>query len=595
MTDPPHSTMAASEAAAPSRANSTARTASSDPPATQVTKNFVTRDFDLALRAFFPTPTAPAKFNPISAMRNLFRILLKDEHSLVLRTSSNDDQIVLNSASLPIGETAFKKFFKVSTSRVATQKQTHVCIGCHVLSNRTLGNIKFKSPEGNLLAWLKKEKIFLEADSLGIDRPVTIGYFTKIDPSLTHLSNFRNHLLNQLLMVEIEATTAVVLAPHLKQEQLDAMSNGDEFVPDVPDFEVYRTRLSHGRDDSRVSTEVLGVKCAPRNVKLLGEFFTRMATATNNDHHDGVFLPKGAAYLLGPQTYGQIMRDNNFFLTTVATVPVNLEYEAWFAIIDPHQTSDTDPVSLYDHLLKQPWFLRIESVAKNKCLVVTTKSNLQAARDWIDANLEPMIRKSIPSDIAPPPSSLLPRRLDKPVFSATSVTYADILKKQFSLSPTKTTNSTTNNRPPRKRQATRLDYDSDQSQDPPQSTAKTGNATGQAPPTPATPLPVTSDKELMSIKTEINSLRILITTAMEQFTAAIATKAPQTHTSASPPVLEPCAMETDVAHPQVTTSDLLELIAELKHDIATIAVEMRAKFSQQNLLSQQSSQSTVVT
>jgi len=406
-------------------------------------------------------------------MRNLFRILLKDEPSLVLRTSSNDDQIVLNLASLPMGETAFKKFFKVSTSRVATQKQTHVCIGCHVLSNRTLGNIKFKSPEGNLLAWLKKEKIFIESDSLGIDRPVTIGYFTKIDPSLTHLSNFRNHLLNQLLMVEIEATTAVVLAPHLKQEQLDAMSNGDEFVPDVPDFEVYRTRLSHGRDDTRVSTEVLGIKCAPRDVKLLGEFFTRMATATNNDHHDGVFLPKGAAYLLGPQTYGQIMRDNNFFLTTVATVPVNLEYDAWFAIINPHQTSDTDPVSLYDHLLKQLWFLRIESVTKNKCLVVTTKSNLHEARAWIDANLETMIRKSIPSDIAPPPSSLLPRRLDKPVFSATSTTYADILKKQFSLNPTTTTDNTTNNRPPRKRQATRLDYDSDQS------TAKTGTATGQ--------------------------------------------------------------------------------------------------------------------
>ena len=89
-----------------------------------------------------------------------------------------------------------------------------------------------------------------------------------------------------------------------------------------------------------------------------------MASATNNDHHDGVFLPKGAAYLLGPLTYAQILRDNNFFMTTVATIPVNLEYEAWFAVIDPHQTSDSDPVSLHDHLLRQPWFLRVESVAK---------------------------------------------------------------------------------------------------------------------------------------------------------------------------------------------------------------------------------------
>jgi len=99
----------------------------------------------------------------------------------------------------------------------------------------------------------------------------------------------------------------------------------------------------------------------------------------------------------------------------------------------------------------------------------------------------------------------------------------------------------------------------------------------------------------MSIKTEINSLHILITTAMEQFTAAIASKAQPTQKPASPPVSEPYAMETDADHHPVTTSVLLELIAELKHDIATIAVEMQAKFNQQNLLCQPSKQSTHVT
>jgi len=338
MTDPPLSTMAASAAATPSRVNPTARNASSSPQ-TPV-KKFVTRDYNLELRTFFPTPPAPTKFNPVSAMRNLFCVLLKDESLLVLWTPNNDDQIVLDSASLLIGEKAFKKFFKVSTPQATKQNQTHVCIGCQVLSNCTLGNIKFRSPEGNLLAWLKKEKIFVESDSLGIDRPVTIGYFTKIAPSLTHLANFRTHLVNQLMLVEIDATTAVKLVPHLKQVQLDAMSNGDEFYPILPEFEVYRTRLSHGRDDTQVFTEVLGIKCAPQDTKLLGKFFARMASATNNNQHDGIFIPKGAAYFLGPQTYAQIMRDNNFFLTTVATIPVNLEYDAWFVVVDPHQTSE---------------------------------------------------------------------------------------------------------------------------------------------------------------------------------------------------------------------------------------------------------------
>jgi len=292
-----------------------------------------------------------------------------------------------------------------------------------------------------------------------------------------------------------------------------------------------------------------------------------------------------------------IMRDNNFVLRTVAAIPVNLEYEAWFAIIGPHQTSETEPVSLYDHLLQQPWFLRIESVAKNKCLIVTTQSNLSEARAWIDANLENMIRKSIPSDVIPLPSSLLPRCLDKPFFSATSVTYADILKKQFSLSLMTTTNTTTNNKPsPRKRQATLLDYDSDQSQDSPPLTANTNMTSGTALKPSTTPTTANYDKELLSLKTEINSLRTLITTAVEQFKTAIATMDKKKHEKVPPHAPESNAMETDGEHHMEPTPDILELIAELKHDIATIAIEMRAKFHQTEiLLSTTQPQGTAVT
>jgi len=125
-----------------------------------------------------------------------------------------------------------------------------------VLSARSLGNIKFKSNDNHLLAWLKKARVFIEADSLGTERPVTIGYFTKIEPELTHLTNFREHLATQLMMIEIEPETAVSLAPHLKPTQLEAMSNGDEFIPSLPNFEVYRTRITHGREPSQVTTDV---------------------------------------------------------------------------------------------------------------------------------------------------------------------------------------------------------------------------------------------------------------------------------------------------------------------------------------------------
>jgi len=105
------------------------------------------------------------------------------------------------------------------------------------------------------------------------------------------------------------------------------------------------------------------------------------------------------------------MRENNFFLTTVATIPVNLEYDAWFAVIDPNQTSESEPVLLYNHLIRKTWFLWIESVAKNKSLIITMKTNLPEAREWIDVNLEAMIWKSMPPGIDPPPLPASPADL----------------------------------------------------------------------------------------------------------------------------------------------------------------------------------------
>jgi len=53
----------------------------------------------------------PTKLNPIMAMKQLFKVMIKDEPSLVLLTPYNNKQIVLTSAPLPSGKTEFKNFF----------------------------------------------------------------------------------------------------------------------------------------------------------------------------------------------------------------------------------------------------------------------------------------------------------------------------------------------------------------------------------------------------------------------------------------------------------------------------------------------------
>jgi len=59
-----------------------------------------------------------------------------------------------------------------------------------------------------------------------------------------------------------------------------------------------------------------------------------------------------------------ILKVQEFFLTTVATIPVNLEFDVWFAVISLQHASGDEPISLYDHLTRQPWFLQIELVAQ---------------------------------------------------------------------------------------------------------------------------------------------------------------------------------------------------------------------------------------
>jgi len=229
--------------------------------------------------------------------------------------------------------------------------------------------------------------------------------------------------------------------------------------------------------------------------------------------------------------------------------------------------------------------LRIESVDRNKCLLLTTKPNLPEARNWIDANLETFVRKSIPAGINPP-SSQLPRRLDKPVFSASSLSYADALKKQFSLVSTAANSTTDHTRPPRKRQAAIIDYDSDQlsstvtnstpaAKKPPSTTERNPNSNNAMTTSNAT---TTDDyaAELQLIKKEIASLRTLISSAVEQLQSAVTSiKANPIQTSASDKAME---IETDQSidtnHSKETTPEISELITELKNDIAMIAVEM---------------------
>jgi len=92
-----------------------------------------------------------------------------------------------------------------------------------------------------------------------------------------------------------------------------------------------------------------------------------------------------------------------------------------------------------------------------------------------------------------------------------------------------------------------------------------------------TPVTVDYAAELVALKQDLQSLRTFITTAVEQLTTDIASLH-VTHVAESFEVTPPAPtreMEIDDGHSTEPTPETHELIAELRHDIATIAHEMR--------------------
>jgi len=109
------------------------------------------------------------------------------------------------------------------------------------------------------------------------------------------------------------------------------------------------------------------------------------------------------------------------------------------------------------------------------------------------------------------------------------------------------------------------------------------NAKPALTPTTTTPTDSAYTKELLTIKMEINALKEMITTAVEQFKTVI------TSFKATPQSLPSNIMDTKVKastkqhHQHQPPIDLAAFIQDLKYEVTTIVTESQALFKQQLL------------
>jgi len=523
MTHSDDSTMAASEAA-DSSFKEVGRTKKSKRLKTMlVQKNPIQRTFKYTVRVYFPAPRAKTKFNPITNMRALFAEMIKYDSTITVENATDNSQIQLVTDALPNNEETFKKYFTVTNDMRKTGNKPYIIVGCHLTSERTIRDIKFDSTKTTkLIDWLAKEQIFIESDSLGIKKTATVGYLTKLHPRLTSRTNLKPIMIEELSEIIIDPTLACELDPSQKQLNTDAMSNGDLFIPVLPEFELFKTTISHGRDTARVKTDVIGIKCAVDKARLLKEFFAQLCNPMEMDTRIGVFIPTGAIHMIGPEAYANLLRENNSYIDNVATVPIGDFQHATLDI--PYSTeadTDIDTTTLYDDILQQPWCLSVErSTVENKVLVLTTKGQLNQAREWVDLQLPQLYEQHISDKIdVTTLKHMTPRRLNKPFLTTASTTYADKLKLRTSLISNTNPNLNKFNRPAPTRQTKPADITfAEQAKQQKQTTTTQSTAatnTQNATTTTSTTAPFDYQAELQRITNEIeNNLKAKFETAI---------------------------------------------------------------------------------
>jgi len=498
MTHAANSTMASSEAADTSFKKVVNPSKSKRLKVMPVQKTAVERTHSFTIRVYFPPPPAKQKFLPIPSMRSFFIELLKAEPSIAVVNPTNKQQLVLAHDKIPTTEADFKQFFTVSMDTRANTKQNHIIVGCHILSKRTIHEIKLDSKQKPFMEWLKQKKVFIESDTLGVNKTVSIGYLARLHPQYTHKANLKELLYIALEDVHLDPSLATELDPTLKPAQTAATTNGDVFVPSPPPFELYKTKITHGRDKEKVSTDIIGIKCAADKGRLLKEFFTQLASPEQYEKQIGFFIPTGAVHTLGAQNYSKLISENKAFVNSVMAIPIGDFQHATLDIpFSTDTNTDIEQTTLIDVINDQPWCLNVErtSVA-NKIMVMTTQEHLETARKWIDYTLVTIYENNIEDklDVTTLKRKLFPRRLDKPIQTAASQAYTANLCRRASYAAVTTNGKTPTTTTNPQKKASKVDVSFAETEFPslPQqatknstNTTKANNSTADA--TPSTP------------------------------------------------------------------------------------------------------------
>jgi len=217
--------------------------------------------------------TYKSTYNPIPKMKTLLTTMVELDPGLTVTALDGKSTLVIGKDTFPTTETAFKKFFSCEWDEDKTSTTNKVRLGCNINGNRTLNHLKHAQKPNKLITWLYREKVYLDADTLGISKTKTVGYLSRIHPRLVNRTHTKNKLLEVIEMTHVHHHEASKLDNSIMVESTDMTDNDDEPTVHCPPFEIFQTTIGLGPANARSEKDVIGIKCAVRKAALVCEFF----------------------------------------------------------------------------------------------------------------------------------------------------------------------------------------------------------------------------------------------------------------------------------------------------------------------------------
>jgi len=385
--------------------------------------------------------TNKSTYNPMPKMKTLLMTMAELNLGLTVTALDRKSTLIIGKDNFPITETAFKKFFSCKWDEANQSTKNKVHHGCLINGNCTLNHLKHAQKPNKLITWLNHKKVYLDADTLGINKTKTIGYLSHIHPHLINRTNTKNKLLKVIEMTHVNFHDARKLDHSIPTENTNMTDADDKPTVHCPPFKIFQTTIGIGPTNARSETDVIGIKCMVGKAALICKFFLQ-ATDKLESNNQGKFIPAGLANVIGKDTMQTIIHDNNQYLKNVTGIPIYGLPSAVLNIIIPICKDNTKTTQIcttvHNYILNAEWCHGFEPTeSKGKYFLITSIQQLSEAHEWLDGNLEGLFIKYIPQfgSFTPSEGYAFPKQGDKPKYSGQLGTYADKLQTLYPNTP----------------------------------------------------------------------------------------------------------------------------------------------------------------